>query len=868
MADRFFGLLLRLLPADFRGDFGEEMKTVFRDESADAAKERRSARLALLTLRDLLLLPPREHAQLIRQDAAYALRLMRKQKGLTTVAVLSLALGIGANAAMFSVVDGVLLRPLPFRDAERLVRLWETNPGSGNFSTSEPNYLDFGERNRVFEQMAAWRSEQFNLTGGPEPLRVAGAAVTSSFFSLLGAAPARGRSFTAEEGRDTVAKVVVLGDGLWRRRFGADEGTVGQSIQLDGESHTIVGVMPAAFQFGAAELWMPLAPSAAGRRGDHRLGAAGRLRPGKSLEQARLDLQRVAADLSREFPDSNGGWGVRLASFPEWIIGASYQRTLLVLLAAVGFVLLIACANVANLLLARGSARQRELAVRAALGASRTRLLRQLLTESVVLSLAGGAAGLCAAQVVVAALRSISSLPLPRLDEVAIDARVFAFTLAVSIASGLLFGLAPGLQLSRGGRGMALRDGARAGISLARTRLRAALAVTEVALAVVLLAGAGLLIRSLERLWQVDPGFQTSGLLAAEVDLPPRRYPRARPEDGAGAGPSARALFVRDALARLSALPGVASCAVTNILPFGGGSTGIPFTVEGRAPATRDEFLSANWRSVSPRFFATAGIPLRAGRAFSEHDTALAPGVAIVTENVARLIWPDGRDPIGQRLRPEGQEPVAIVGVVGDIRDVQLQDALPMTLFFPYEQVQWSGVTFLVRTPGDPSSLAPSVRATLASLDRDLPVSSLRPLRELAALSLAQPRFGAQLLGAFALLALVLAALGVYGILSFSVAQRTQEIGVRLALGARPRSIRGLVTLEAGRVIGIGLLLGLGAALALGRTLDALLFGVGAADPVTFAVVAGVLLAVGLLASLVPASRAARTDPIVALRSE
>jgi putative ABC transport system permease protein len=807
--------------------------------------------IATLTERDMRLT---EYLRELGQDIGYALRQLPRYPGFAIAAVLMLSLGVGATTAMFSVVHAVVLAPLPFPHPDRVVRIYETNPNSDTFSSSDPNYLDWRAQSRSFEIMSAFRGGARTLTGDGDPRRLTGIAATASFFDLVGARAALGRLFTEEEDRPTGNRdVVLLSDGLWRSEFGADPSIVGRSIVLDGRSMLVMGVLTPEFAFGETDLVFPLAPDPSSSRGNHTLSTMARLRPGVSLAQAQAELSAIALRLAEQYPASNEDWGVRLLSAQDWIVGPEFTRRLLVLQGAVIFVLLLACANVANLLLARAVARQREIGVRAALGAGRGRLVRQLVTESAVLSVVGGAAGLLVAYGGVALLRRLDPSNIPRVDEVGVSGVVLAFAFLMALATGVIFGVMPALHATRGNLHDLLKTGMR--VAGGAQRLRGALVVTQVAVAVVLLVGAGLLVRSFARLQGVSPGFEVERVLTGRISLPEAAYPRERiPE------------FQRQLLERLTAIPGVAGAATTNIAPFIGGSTAIDFRVDGE-PADAP-FRSASWRSVTPSYFRTMGIPLRGGRGVEARDDSTAENIVVVTESLARRLWPN-QSALGKRLRPGGNPGAwTVVGVVGDIRDVELAGAPQDVLFLSYQQVPWRSLTVLVRATDDPMAVAAAVRRAMRALDPTIPLRDLQPLAENVRTSLAVPRFSTLMLSLFAAIALGLAALGIYAVMAFTVAQRTREIGVRIALGARPaRVVREVVRGGAALTV-LGIALGVAGAVALTKVLSGLLFGVAATDAATYAAVALILSAVALIASAIPASRAARVDPLVALRSE
>jgi putative ABC transport system permease protein len=799
------------------------------------------------------------------QDLSYGARMLLRKPGFTLVAVITLALGVGANTAIFSVVNAVLLRPLPYHDPQRLVQVWEHNRprNEPRYSVAPANFLDWKEQNQTFEQFAAFEFPSFNLTGEGDPERIQAARVSASLFPLLGVGAIAGRTFTVEEERPG-HQVVLVSHGLWLRRFGSDPGLVGRTLTLNDLSFTVIGILPPDFQFLPAdiELFTPLAFDSreAGQRGTHPLRVVARLKQGVTLTQAQTEMDQIASRLEQEYPEFNTGKGITLVPLQEQLVGET-RRALLILLGAVTFVLLIACANVANLLLARAVTRQKEMALRTALGAGRARLIRQLLTESFLLAGTGGGAGLLLAFWGIQALKTFlaQNALLPRGEEVGVDGGVLAFTLAISLATGLVFGLAPALVASKMGLNEVLKEGGGQAADGARDRrFRNALVVGEVALALVLLIGAGLMIQSFWRLRRVDPGFRPENVLAAELSLPRSRYQDRRQISN----------FHRRLLERISALPGVRSVGGAAYLPFSGTSIAWSFQIEGRPPQPPDQRLMAGWRPVTANYFLTMGIPLIGGRDFTEHDDEETPGVAIINEATARVFWP-GEDPMGQRFNLS-RRTYSIVGVVKDVKHFRLDGDPAPEMYFPYTQLPnvWGSMTVVVRTESAPDQLAAAVNSVVLELDKDQPVYNVRTLEGLIEHSVSRPRFHLLLLGTFATQALVMACLGLYGVMSYAVTQRTHEIGIRLALGAQPRDVlrlvvgRGLTLALSG--VGVGLI----AAFALTRVMASLLYGVSATDPLTYAAIALLLIVVALLACYLPARRATKVDPMVALRCE
>jgi putative ABC transport system permease protein len=802
------------------------------------------------------------------QDLRFGFRQLLSKPGFALIAVLSLALGIGANTAIFSLVDAVLLRPLPFRAPERLVMVWEDAAKIG-FPRNTPapaNYADWKAQNQVFEDMAALRWGSYNLTDEGEPERVEAQAVTANFFPLLGVTPVLGRVFTPEEDQPGQNTVVLLSYGLWQRRFGGDPALVGKELLLDGQKRSVIGVMPPGFQFLAKEtgLWVPMAfsPQELANRGGHYLTVVARMKPGVALAQARADMATIMQRINRDNPVHGFEIGSAVISLREQLAG-DVRPALLVLFVAVGFVLLIACANIANLLLARGAARYREIAVRTALGAGRKRIVRQLLTESVLLAVTGGVAGLLFAWLSFSFLKQIIPDSMALNAGVKIDATIFGFTLLLSLLTGVVFGLAPALQAAKVDLNEALKQsGGRTGTGTGHRRLRGALVVIEVALALVLLVGAGLLIQTFLRLRALDIGVNPENVLTLRTTLPRNRY---------GELPK-RAAFYQQVLERVRALPGVVSAGYTTAVPltWKGGTNG--FSIEGREPKPGQD---ANSRQASVGYLETMGIKLRQGRFFDDHDDTQAQPVSIINELMARQYWP-GESALGKRFKlgpPDSPRPwVTVVGVIGDVKEMGLEAPPKAEMFFPYLQqpdTLWNMPRDLtVRTTGDPLSLAASVRQAVWSVDRIQPVSNIRTMDDILSEEVAQRRIGMTLLVAFAALALLLASLGIYGVMSYAVTQRTQEIGIRMALGAGRPAVLLMVLADGLRLAGAGVALGLGVSFALTRLMTGLLFGVSASDPRTLVGVTLLLTAVALLACYLPARRATKVDPMIALRYE
>ena len=806
------------------------------------------------------------------QDVRYGLRMLRKSPGFTAVALLVLTIGIGANVAIFSVVNTVLLRPLPYRDPGRLVMIWESLPGIGfqQVGTATGEYLDYRDRNRVFSGVAGYKNDTANLTGSGQPQRVPITRASANLFSVLGVQPMLGRTYTRDEDRPGAPKVAVLSYGLWKRRYGADRNILGRAVDLDGQPYTVIGVMPASFQFpfsslpysDRAELWAPVAftqDEISDRVREFGTFAVARLKPGVSLPQAQEDVARIAAEFEKQYPQFyNGSVYVKATASPlaADIVG-KVRPMLLLLLGAVGFVLLIACANLANLLLARASARSREMAVRSALGASPVRLVRQFLTESVLLAIAGGALGLFAAFWAVRLLVAFGPERVPRLQDVGVDPPVLGFAVALSLLTGLLFGIAPAWRASRGEPQSALKEaGARAGTSRERLRLRDALVVLETACSLLLLVGAGLLLNSFVRVLRVPPGFNPNGVLIARTQFDESRYPKA---EQCG-------LAERQIMARLRRLPGVESAGFVTNLPLAD-PRGIGFRIEGHPP---NEFHNADNALVNEDYFRAMDIPILRGRSFRERDTPSTTLVAVINQTLARTYFPN-QDPIGKRLVWGYRTPFTIVGVAGDVKFSALDAEVAPMIYMSNFQVT-SGISrhavFVVRTAGDPAGLASAARREIWSVDKDLPVFGVTTMNDVLSSSTAQRCFSMILLGAFAVLALLMAAVGLYGVLSYSVSQRMHEMGLRMALGANARDLMRLVVRQGIRVALAGVAAGLLASVAATRLLAGMLFGVSPLDPLTFAAVVAVLVAAAALASFIPARRATRVDPMVALRYE
>ncbi|HKY05902.1 MAG TPA: ABC transporter permease, partial [Blastocatellia bacterium] len=763
----------------------------------------------------------------LMQDVKYGARMLAKRPGFTAVALVTLALGIGANTAIFSVVNAVLLRPLPLKDPDRLVMVVETNLSKGwdQFSVSPLNFTDWRDQNQVFEQIVASRNWAFNLTGNGDPERVRGTRVSAGLLEMVGATPAQGRLFTAEEDQPGRGNVVLISHGLWQRRFGSNPDIIGQTLTLNSQSYTVIGIMPKDYSFpGRSEIWAPMAfsQSEQASRGGHFISVFARLKDNVTIEQARTEMQSLAGRLEEQYPDTNKGWSANVISLMDQVVG-DIRPALMVLLGAVAFVLLIACANVANLLLARSASRYKEIAIRTALGASRFQLVRQLLTESLLLSVLGGGLGLLLAFWGVDFLVSISPENIPRVREIGLDRQVFIFTALLSVLTGVFFGVVPAIQGSKPDLTEALKEGGR-GSTGGRHRARSVLVVSEVALALVLLIGAGLMIKSFTRLQRIDPGFNPVNVMTMSVSLPSSKYREPHQQTG----------FYNQLIERVRSLPGVESAAASTSIPIGGSDYIYGFLIEGGTVSPQDA-PSANYYSITPDYFKAMGIPLKRGRNFTDADLANTTLVAIINETFAKRYFPD-EDPIGKRIHiTNGPQAFReIVGIVGDVRHYSLDQESTAQMYEPYAQKPFTSMALAIRTTQDPTSLISAVRSQVLAVDRDQPVSNVKTLEQLVSESIAQPRLSMLLLTIFAVVAMVLAAVGLYGVMSYSVTQRTNEIGIRMALGARRTDVLRLVVGQGMMLAVIGVGIGLAASFVLTRFLATLLYTVSATDPLTF----------------------------------
>ncbi|MEK6287002.1 MAG: ABC transporter permease [Acidobacteriota bacterium] len=883
----FIGLIVpRRLRVDWRQEWEAELR--YREllladwDRLDWRTKVDLLRRSLGAFRDALWLQSYRWEDEMIQDLRYGLRMLMKSPGFTFVAVLTLALGIGVNTAIFSIVDAVLLRPLPYPDSERLVFVNERTPQAEKVFVAWPNYLDWRAQNHVFEHIGVYNRDSYNLTGDGEPERLLTGQVSADMFAALGVNAALGRVFNNDEDQKSGAPVVVLSHGLWQRRFGTDPNILDRAITLNDRSYTVIGVMPPGFQFPArVELWVPAGQLS--RDWQHRANHPGlygvaRLKPGVTISQARADTEAIALGLEQQYPDTNRDHRVMLTPLLENIVG-DVGWALWVLLGAASLVLAIACANVASLLLVRAAARKREMAIRAALGASRARLARQLLTESVMLALLGGGAGLLLAQWSVKLLVAGGGIVLPRASEIGLDGRVLVFAVAASLLTGVLFGLAPAWQTGKASLQRTLKEAGRS-LSAGKQRVRSVLIVAEMAMALVLLVGAGLLLRSFYQLNKVDPGFDYDHLLSFSLSLPQRKYAKLEQ----------RIDFFSNLTENLSALPGAQSVGLASGLPFGSSSWRNSFVVEGRPISPPSELPLLEACLVSPDYFRTMGIPLRAGRYFTGQDNRQhlagrdlsglnegAQGVVglnaiVIDEEFARRYWPN-EDAVGKRIRFGSVDPgsplLSVVGVVGHVKMDKLSaESNRVQGYFSYLQFPFSNMAVVIKSQLEPAQMIAAARQQVQALDSSQPIYNLRTLEQIRADSIAPERLNLMLLGLFAALALILAAVGIYGVVSYAAAQRTHEIGIRLALGAPTGEVLKMVVGQGMKLAMIGSAIGVVASLALTRTLKSLLFGVSTTDPLTLGAIVLLLTGVALLACYLPARRATKVDPLVALRHE
>ncbi len=795
------------------------------------------------------------------QDIRFGFRMMRKNRVSTVIVVLALALGIGANSAIFSVMNTLLLRPLPFANPERIMAVWSTFKDNRRALMSPANFKDVREQSQSFQHLSTYFTRNYNLTGGDQPEAVEAAVVSANFFDVLGVKAAAGRTFLPEEEQGGQNPVVILSHGLWQRHFGSNPGLLGQTVKLNGRGYNVVGIMPPGINFpDETKLWVPLVlnPEALKDREYHHLNMIGRLKDGVPAEQAGAEINTIASRLAQQYPQSNAQRGMRVISLHEDLVG-DIRLALIILTCSVAFILLIACANVANLLLARAVARQREIAVRLALGASRVRLLRQFLTESILIALLSGAVGLLLAQVGIDLLISLSPSNIPRLAETSIDGRVLGFTLLMSLLTGVVFGVAPALRLSKTDFNESLKEGKGSGAGGSRSRrMQGWLVVAEVALSMMLLVGAGLLLKSFLRLWNVQPGFDAQNVITMELSLSPSKYGTRQQV----------ANFYQQLLSSLQTVPNVESVAAVSHLPISGKNLGLGYSVVGRPLLGPGEAPSGHYRAVSPNYFRTMQVPLKKGRDFTERDTRESPQVAIINETLARTQFPN-EDPLGKQLLIEEEKaPREIVAVVGDIKHIKLDAEAKPEIYVPYLQLTLPSMALVVRTSSDPTQMFNAVRQKVLSLDPEQPVYNMKTMEQYISASIAQQRFSGTLIGVFALIAVILAVLGIYGVIAYSVSQRSRELGIRIALGATPGHILKLVVRNGMTQVLIGVTIGLAASLFLTKVISSLLYGVSATDPTIFVAIPALFIVVALTACYIPARRATKVDPLSVLKAE
>ncbi|HKQ91013.1 MAG TPA: ABC transporter permease [Blastocatellia bacterium] len=871
----------RRLRADWRQEWEAELRyreTLLADwDKLDWRNKLDLVRRSVGAFLDALWLQPRRLEDEMFQDLRYGARMLLRQRAFTIAAVIALALGIGANTAVFSVVNAVLLRPLPYQNSDRIAMIW------GNFlllkieqlTAKAAEYVDYRDQTQSFETVASFHKEDFVLTGGSQAERVAGARVTANLFPMLGAKAALGRLISAEENQTGRDNVMVVSHKFWQTRLGGEPNVIGRNVRLSDSSYTIIGVTPAGFEFphpsfnftGPVEFWIPLTfttEQVTQRQDPYYLNVIALLKPNVTIEQARAEMTALGRRFERELGfrggylgpnNESGGWRITVMPLQEQVVGNS-RRALLVLFAAVGLVLLIACANAANLLLMRSTVRQKEMAIRAAMGAHRLRLIRQLLTESLLIAALGAAGGLTLASLGVKTLVALGPDNLPRLQEIDVDGRVLFFTLALSVLTGLIFGLAPALQASRPRLQHTLKEGG-AAATRGRHWLRNLLVVSEVAIAMTLLVGAGLMLNSFVRLQRVDTVVDVDKTLTVEINLPSTKYTE----------PAQVTAFFQELVRGVKSLPGVEQVSLSNVMPLGANALNDPFAIEGRA-YTADNATWAAWQAVMPNYFRTLGIPFVAGQDFTERDNAEAPGTAIINESMARRYFPN-ENPIGKRIAlGKGPPWLTIVGVVKDIRQRGLESEAGPDWYFPYPRRPIHYAYLLLRTSGDRVSLASAVRSQISAIDKDQPVAAIKTLNEVIASTTAPRRFNTLLIAIFAAVALALATVGIYSVISYSVTQRTQEVGVRMALGARPGDVIRLVLKQGLTLTLIGGAVGVLGAIAAARVMSGLLYDVTATDPATFVAISLLLAIVAMLACYLPARRAARVEPIAALRCE
>jgi putative ABC transport system permease protein len=803
------------------------------------------------------------------QDIRYAFRMLAKKPGFTIAAVLAVSIGIGANTAIFSVVNAVLLRSLPYKDPDRLAVIFSNKQGAikGSGSASYLDAVDWKKQSQSFEEMAVFHHTRYTLSGSGEPESIDGARAAAEFFPLLGVEAIEGRTFRPEEDKPGAQRVVVISHGLWQRRFGGDAGIIGQTLTLNGDGYTVVGVLPPNFKFpievAEAEMWSPAVHDGevAEQRGAHYLKVIGRLKPGVSVGEAQAEMDGIAARLEQQYPDANTGRIVNLSPLYEHLVG-SIRRALFILLGAVGLVLLIACSNVANLMLARAASRAKEIAIRTALGASRGRVVRQLLTESLILAIIGGGAGLLLALWGIEVLIALGPADIPRLDDISIDGPVLWFTFAASILTGIIFGLAPALKASKPDLNESLKEGGRGtSESFNRHSLRNLLVVAQMAFTLVLLVGAGLLIKSFLKLQHVDPGFAPENVMTMKISLP-SRY-----EENEQA-----AAFIKQVTERVGNMAGVESVGAISVIPLAGVNNRTSFNIK-KNPFPENQEPPVEFRAVTPGYFRTMGVPILKGRAFTEQDVKGKPGAIIINDAMARQYWPD-EDPVGQIMSigvsTSENEPTEweIVGIVGNVKHFSLDSDPVPEMYVPHAQQPWTYMTLVARSQSDPKALVAPMRSQVLAVDHDQPVSDIHTMAEVVASSIAQQRFYMLLLALFAVMALVLAAVGIFGVMSYSVTERTREIGIRMALGAQTRDVLRFVVGQGITLALIGVGMGLAGALLLTQFMTKMLYEVSAFDPLTFVAISLLLVGIALLACYIPARRATKVDPMVALRYE
>ena len=798
----------------------------------------------------------------LMQDLRLGFRSLLKNPGYAAVAILTLALGIGANTAIFSVIHSVLIEPLPFAEPDRLVQIWETKLDRGwdTISGSQPNFLDFREMNNSFEDLVASSGRSVNLTGDDYPQRLNAGYVSAGFFRVLRVEPLHGRTFLpGEDEPDAESRIVLLSHDFWRSRMGSDPGLIGSELIINDEPHEIVGILPDGEPFlSSRDIFIPLVRDPEANRGNHILVMLGRLKAGVTMEAALADLEAISAQLAEQYPDDNVGMGVRFVPSAEWLADESLQLQLWVLMGAVAFLLLIACVNLANLLLAKATGRRREVAINAALGASRARIVRRALTESALLGALGAAAGLVLAIWGMAALKAFEPGNLPRIDQIGLNVWVLGFTLIISLLTSLMAGLLPALQTSYTALTSALSEGERGGTGgRGARRMRALLVTAEVALSLMLLIGAGLLVRSFGALQSVERGFEEASRLTYEINLPPSY------DEDNGVWQ-----FLQEYLARIESLPQVVSASAVSMRPIRGGTTNMSIVTEEQF-GDEEAILLADWRQITPGYFETMGIPLLRGRLFTDRDELKAPGVAIISQALADRLWP-GEDLIGRRaiLWNDPELNGEIIGVVGNMRERGLENDPTLAVYLPYNLNGWTPVHFVVHTRTEPHSLVPELRALLAQIDSNLPIARVQTLEELITDRVSARRFNALLMSVFAAVALLLALAGIYGVLAYAVSKRTSEIGIRVALGASPEKVLRLVVAQGMRPALVGIVFGLVGALWLARFMESMLYGVETSDPLTYLGVASLFVLATAVSCYLPARRALRVDPVEALRQE